>query len=216
MALRFVDRNDAGTQLSKQLIQYADQSSTIVIGLPRGGVVVAHPVAQALHLPLDMIVTRKIGAPGNPEFAIGAITPDGEGMFNQEVIDLYSISKEHIAAEVGKEQKEAQRRLQLYRAGRSPLSLKEKTVILIDDGIATGYTMLASIAYARSLGAKRVVVAVPVASQDTVRMMRRFTDELIVLYSPQIFSAVGEFYQSFEQTTDQEVISIMQQYLWKT
>lgn len=214
--MQFRDRKDAGMQLATQLAHYADQSSTVVIGLPRGGVVVAQPVVLALRLPLEIIVARKIGAPGNSEFAIGAITQDGEGVFNQEIIDLYAISKEHIKAEVAKEQKEAQRRLQLYRADRPPLSLKDSAVILIDDGIATGYTMLASIAYARSLGASRVVVAVPVASQDAVRMMQRFTDELIVLFSPQIFSAVGEFYQSFEQTTDQEVIIIMQQYLWKT
>lgn len=208
----FQDRKDAGKQLAKKLAAFKDQKDTILLGLPRGGVIVADEVAQSLNLPLDLVVPRKIGAPMNEELALGAIAEDGEGVFDDWLIQALGVTPEYIQRTVAKEKQEAARRLQLYRGHRPPLSLKDKTVILVDDGIATGATMRAAIKSAKTMGAQRVIAAAPVIAPDTLAKIKSEADLIIYLDAPAFFGAVGAFYRQFEQTTDQEVIEIMNRY----
>lgn len=206
----FHNRADAGQKLAQALAQYKDAKDAILLALPRGGLAVAEPIAQALHLPLDIVVPRKIGAPGNEEFAIGAITEEGEGIFDEATIAAYQIPRSHIDATVVKEQAEARRRLRAYRGGRPPLVLEDKTVILIDDGLATGLTMRAAIKSVRARGARAVIVAVPVSPPDTLLRIQSEADEVFCLETPAYFGAVGQFYDDFPQVTDNEVITILQ------
>lgn len=205
----FKDRLEAGQRLAKVLEKYKRQKDTIILALPRGGVVVGFEVAKTLELPLDLVVPRKIGAPGNPEFAIGAITEEGEGIFNEAVIRDYGISKEYIDKTVEEEKKEAQRRLKAYRGDRPPLNLVEKTVIIVDDGIATGLTMRAAIKSVKNKDPKKIVVAVPCGAKDSIDQIKQEVDEVVCLHAPIFFGAVGAFYENFEQTTDEEVIELM-------
>lgn len=206
----FQDRVDAGRQLSKKLLSFKGDPNLIVLGLPRGGVVVAAEVAQALQAPLDIVVPRKIGHPENPELAIGAISEEGERVFQESFLAL--ISEEYLLSEIEKEKKEAQRRLKVYRGERPSLSLKQKTVILVDDGIATGATMHAGILSVRRKGAQKVIVAAPVVAPDTLRVLRGEADDVVFLDAPESFGAVGMFYLSFEQTSDDEVIEILRKH----
>lgn len=205
----FKNRIQAGEELAKKLRQFKGSAETIVLGLPRGGAVVAAAVAKELGLPLDIIVLRKIGAPGNPEFAIGAITEDGEAVLDKAAIVAWQIPAEYIKQEITKETQEARRRLKLYRGERALLNLKNKTAILVDDGIATGATMAAAIISARAKGAKKVIVAAPVIAVDTLETLQKETDEVIYLDAPAYFGAVGAFYENFEQVEDEEVITLL-------
>lgn len=208
----FRDRKDAGFKLAAVLKKYKNRDDMVVLALPRGGVIVAYEVAKALKAPLDIVVPRKIGAPGNPEFAIGAITESGESIFDEAALEYLQVDEAYIRKTVAEEQKEAKRRLKVYRCGRKAVSLRGKTVILIDDGIATGATMRAATASVRARGAAKVVVAVPVMPADRVTMFKKETDELIYLDAPYDFAAVGQFYEYFEQTTDEEVVEIMENF----
>lgn len=205
----FKDRIEAGQKLALALEKYKRQKEVIILALPRGGVVVGFEVAKALDLPLDLVVPRKIGAPGNPEFAIGAITEDGEGIFNEEVIRDYGISKEYLDKIIEEEKKEAQRRLKIYRGERASLNLVGKTIILIDDGIATGLTMRAAIKSIKVKNPKKIVVAVPCGAKDSINQIKKEVDEVVCLDAPIFFGAVGAFYENFEQTTDEEVVNLM-------
>jgi len=205
----FQNRVEAGQRLAERLLSYKEKSGTVVIGLPRGGVIVAFEVANALKLPMDIIVPRKIGAPGNRELAIGAITEEGVGIFDKELIQTYGISEDYIKEEVAREKEVAHRRLQLYRVGKPPVDLKEKQVLLIDDGVATGATMRASIVSVKARGVKSVVVAVPVAPPQTVKQLKLEADEVVVVEMPDRFRAVGEFYEDFAQTEDQEIVALL-------
>lgn len=207
----FKDRQDAGKQLSEKLAHYKDNPNTIVLGLPRGGVVVAFEIAQALHLPMDIIVPRKIGAPGNPELAIGAITEDGESIFDERMILDYGISQDYLANERQKEKQEALRRLHLYRGTRPPLRLENKIAILVDDGIATGATMRAAIKSAKAKGSLKIIVAIPTAAKDSLEKIKKEANEILCLDTPPLFFAIGEFYQDFPQIEDKEVIDLMGQ-----
>jgi len=207
----FKDRIEAGQKLAKALEEYKGQKDTIILGLPRGGVVTGFEIAKALELPLDLVVRRKIGAPGNREFGIGAITEEGEGIFNEGVIRDYEISKEYITRTVEEEKKEAQRRLKTYRGDRPPLDLKEKTVILVDDGIATGLTVRAAIKSVKNRDPKKIVVAVPCGAKDSIDQIKKEVDEVICLHAPIFFGAVGAFYREFPQTTDEEVIELIKE-----
>jgi putative phosphoribosyl transferase len=209
--MTFKNRQDAGKQLSEKLAQYKNNSNTIVLGLPRGGVVVAFEIAQALHLPMDIIVPRKIGAPGNPELAIGAITEDGEGIFDERMILDYGVSQDYLTKEIQKEKQEALRRLKLYRGTRSPLHLKNKIALLVDDGIATGATMRAAIKSAKAKDASKIIVAIPTAANDSLEKIKKEADEVLCLDAPPLFFAIGEFYQDFPQIEDKEVIDLMSQ-----
>jgi len=204
--MTFQDRADAGIQLAEKLSKYKGKKDVIIIGLPRGGVVTAAVVAEELKLPLDIIVPRKIGHPNNPEFAIGAIAEDGEAVMNEGNYDIPQNVIDQIIAE---EQKEAARRLKAYRGKRAALKLKGKTAILVDDGIATGATMRAAIASARSKQAKKIVVAVPVTARDSKSVIGREADEFVAVDVPLFFGAVGAFYEEFGQTEDEEVVEIL-------
>ncbi len=207
----FNDRIHAGKRLAVSLHDYAHKSDAIIIALPRGGVVVGYEVSEILGLPLDIVVPRKIGAPFNPEFAIGAVTETGEAMLSQEFITEFDIPETYIKQEIAKESEKARVRLNEYRKGRPPRDLAGKRVILVDDGLATGSTMRAAIKTVRAELAKEIVVAVPVAPRDTVNKLKDEVDKLIVLSAPALFFAVGQFYEQFNQTSDEEVIELLSQ-----
>lgn len=207
--MQFKDRTDAGKQLAAALMAYKNHPNAIVIGLPRGGVVTAFEVARALGLKLDIVVPRKIGAPDNPELAIGAITEDGTRIFNHDLISQLGVSQSQIERIIEEERREAARRLKTYRAGRPPLNVEGKLVILVDDGIATGSTMKAAIASLKAKKAAKIVVAIPVGPTETIEELKMIVDEVVCLTTPSPFFAIGAFYVQFEQTTDEEVISLL-------
>lgn len=205
----FQDRQDGGKQLALKLTQYKKKPETLVLGLPRGGVVTAYEVAKELQLPLDVTCPRKIGAPFNPELALGAITETGEGVWNMDLLSRLDISEEYLEKAVSAEKRVAQRRINMYRKDRPELALEGKTVIIVDDGLATGSTMKAAIQSVKAAGAIKIVVAVPVGPPDTIEEIRSLVDEVVYLKAPPFFSAVGEFYEDFSQTEDQEVIDLL-------
>ncbi len=196
--------------LAPRLQEYKGDPDAIVLGLPRGGVVVAFEVARALDLPLDIIVSRKIGAPGNPEFAVGAVTEYSVSLPDKRIVQYYQIAPEYINQKMAEEKAEALRRAEIYRNHRPPLDIKDKTVILVDDGIATGATMLAAVKSARKKGAKKIVVAVPVLSKDMLEKMAEEVDAVICVYAPEIMFAVGNFYESFQQVSNEEVVRLLE------
>lgn len=205
----FKDRLEAGTKLAKSLEKFRGDKKAIVLGLPRGGMVTAFEVAKIIHLPLDLIAPRKIGAPSNPEYAIGAVTIDGEKILNEAVIAESGISRKYVDEEIKKQIKEAERREKVYRGDRPPLDLLGKTAILVDDGIATGSTMRAAIKSSKKRGAVKVIVAVPVIAPDTLEIIKKECDEVIYLDAPELFAAVGQFYEIFDQVEDEQVIELM-------
>jgi putative phosphoribosyl transferase len=205
----FKDRRDAGKQLVPQLIKYKDQKDVLVLGLARGGMVTAYEVSSGLHVPLNVIVVRKIGAPGNEELALGAIAEHGEGIFNEQLIGILGVSHDDLKKEVERQKKILKERLDLYRGNSPAPVIKGKTVILVDDGIATGASMRVAIKSVRDAGAKKIVLAVPVAAPDSLRKTQKEVDEVVCLSSPVFFEAVGGFYRSFEQTSDEEVIHLL-------
>ena len=205
----FKDRQEGGRKLAAKLQAYQGKKDTLIIALPRGGVVTGFELAKALNLPLDIVVPRKIGAPFNEEYAIGAITESGEGIFDQQAIATLNVSKDYLKQSVAKGQKEAQRRLKVFRQDRPDLNLNNKTVIIVDDGIATGLTMRAAIKSVKEKNAAKIIVAVPVTAQDSSKIIAKEADQLIYLDAPLYFGAVGAFYENFGQTTDEEVIDLM-------
>ena len=211
MSLIFRDRIDAGRQLAGLLGKWRSNPGLVVIALPRGGVPVAREVARALGAPLDIVCPRKIGAPHNPEFAVGAITESGEGLFDTQTIESLHISREYLQQAVEKEMREAEHRLALYRAGRGKRSLLNKIVLIVDDGLATGSTMKAAILSVQAEGPLKILVAVPVSPPDTAAEIEELVDEFYCLSRPPYFSAVGQFYSDFRATSDQEVIEIMKE-----
>jgi putative phosphoribosyl transferase len=208
----FVDRAAAGSALAAALHAYRDRADVLVLGLPRGGVPVAAEVANALHAPLDIVVVRKLGAPGQPELAIGAIASGGVIVINQNILSAEANATE-VRAEIHRQRAELNRRENVYRNGHLPLQIADRTVILVDDGAATGATMLAAVRAARKQGAKHVIVALPVASDEAMRALVNEADEVHCLLTPPSFRAVGEWYERFEQTTDTEVSSLLSQAL---
>lgn len=201
------DRTDAGCDLGEELARrgYADRSDVIVLGLPRGGVEVAKAVADRLGAPLDVVVVRKVGAPGNPEFAAGAVDADG----NVHENPYAGVSADWLRRAAAPEQAEAQRRLAAYRAGRRALDVKGRVAIVVDDGVATGLTAEAALGWLRGRGAARTVLAAPAIAPDTVQRLKAQADEIVALESPSGFSAVGQFYESFPQLTDDEVTRLL-------
>lgn len=207
--LLYLDRHDAGKQLAQALISFNRASDTVIIALPRGGVVVGYEVARALCLPLDIVSPRKIGAPYNEEFAIGAITESGEGILSKELISELYISEEYLQKKIREETQKAKSRLDAYRKNRPPRHLKDKRVILIDDGLATGWTMRAAIQTIRKEGAKEIIMAIPVSPPATLISLKKEVDQTVCLATPETFFGVGQFYENFEQTTDAEVIALL-------
>lgn len=205
----FQDRADAGLKLIPQLEKYKSRKDVVVLGLARGGMVVAHAVANGLNVPLDVIIVRKIGAPENEELAIGAIAETGEGIFNDSVIEVLGVSPRYIEEEVSKQKKIAQQRVALYRGNKQGLEVKGKSVVLVDDGIATGASMRVAIRSVRARGAKEIILAVPVGAPEALKQMEKEVDKIVCLYSPTSFHAVGQFYREFDQTEDREIIDLL-------
>jgi len=204
----FANRIEAGKRLASALSDFAGMKG-VVLAIPRGGVVVGFEIARALSFVLDVIVPRKIGAPENPELAIGAVTEDGTMILDRDLIEYLEVSEAYIQKESKYQQSEIKRRIRLYRGNISRISLKNLNVIIVDDGIATGSTMKAALASVRKSRAKKVVIAVPVGPSSTIRELENQADQVICLYTPEPFQAIGEFYEDFSQTTDEEVKKLL-------
>ena len=207
-ALPFRHRDEAGRALAERLAALAaswDRTNAVVLALPRGGVPVARPIAQALGLPLDVLIVRKLGVPGQPEFAMGAIASGGLRVLNDDVVRMLDISAATIDAIARDEAAELARREQLYRGNQAPPALAGRTVILVDDGLATGATMRAAVRAVRTQAPARIVVAVPVASADTAEDLRREADMVVAVATPEPFMAVGCWYRDFDQVSDAQV-----------
>jgi len=209
---KFEDRIEAGKELAKSLHIYANKKNTLILALPRGGVPVAYEVAKALSLPLDVLIVRKLGAPGQEELAMGAISLNEVCYLNNELIDSLQVAPEELQRVIAKEKLELERRNQTYRSGRAAPDVTGKTVIIVDDGLATGATMRAAISALREANVSRIIVAVPVGPFDTCTKLRSYADEVICLFTPEYFFGVGQWYQNFNQTSDEEVQAILRPY----
>lgn len=209
MIMRYRDRTEAGQVLATELMAYANRPDVLVLALPRGGVVVGFEVAKALHAPLDVFVVRKLGVPGHEELAMGAIATGGVCVLNDEVVRMLHIPEEAIKAVIEREQRELERREHLYRDGRPAPDVKGRTVILVDDGLATGATMRAAIAALRQPQPARIVVAVPVAAPSVCEELGMQVDEIVCTQTPEPFYGVGFWYDDFSQTTDEEVHDLL-------
>ncbi|HTG46214.1 MAG TPA: phosphoribosyltransferase family protein [Actinomycetota bacterium] len=201
--MRFADRTDAGERLAP-LVAAAVGGPAVVLGIPRGGVVVAVPVARLLGAPLDVIVPRKLGAPAQPELGIGAVAP-GVCILDDDLIARLHVSRDYLDAEIARQRAEIVRRTERYRGGRAPLDLGAVAAVLVDDGVATGATAFAAIASARAAGAAHVIFAAPVAPPETAARLGEAADRAVVLTTPPWFAAVGEWYERFDQVSDEEV-----------
>jgi putative phosphoribosyl transferase len=203
----FADRVDAGARLAEALERFAGHDG-VVLAIPRGGVVVGEVVARALGAPLDVVVPRKIGAPMNPELGIGAIAP-GIRVLDPRMIQMLGVTPDYLEREIETQEREIERRERAYRGPRPPVDVRGKVAIVVDDGVATGGTAIAALRWARGAGAERVVLAVPVAPGRALARLRDEADEVDVLSAPDPFSAVGEWYGSFRQTSDREVVEAL-------
>jgi predicted phosphoribosyltransferase len=205
----FRDRRDGGRRLIAPLARHRGQKATIVLGLPRGGVVPAAEIARALELPLDVLISRKIPAPDNPELAIGAIAEGGETWLNPELVAATGATPDYVEAATARQRAEIAQRQQRFRGGRELALPAHATVILVDDGVATGATVIAGIHALRTRRVARLVLAIPVAPVDTAQTLRELVDELVVLATPEPFYAVGAFYDDFRQVTDENVVALL-------
>jgi putative phosphoribosyl transferase len=203
------NRDAAGELLAQELARFLDDPDAILLALPRGGVVVGYQLSLALHLPLDVLITRKIGAPRNPEYALGAVGETGAVYWNHGALSELSLSERDLESAVRAQKEEIARRVVLYRQGRPFPHLKDRTAILVDDGLATGATFFAAAATARQGSPRRLIGAVPVGPRSTVQEARSLVDELIVLMVPEPFYAVGNFYQDFAQVQDRDVLQYL-------
>ena len=210
MAYYFSDRVDAGKRLASALKDFAGKDA-IVLAIPRGGVVVGYEISKALRVPLDVIIPRKIGAPYNPELAIGAMTEDGTIILDKSLVSYLDVPESYIKTESEHQKQEIERRLKMYRQNEPYPNLKGRDVIIVDDGIATGSTMKAALASVRNRGAKTVTVAVPVGPPSTIEELKMQADRVVCLYMPELFQAIGQFYGDFDQTSDDEVIQLLKQ-----
>lgn len=209
MTSRFANRTEAGEFLATRLVVYANRPDVLVLALPRGGVPVAFAVAQALHVSLDIFVVRKLGVPGHEELAMGAIATGGVRVLNDEVVQYLDIPDEMIDIVAAREMQEIRRRERLYRDDRPIPQVHGRTVILVDDGLATGSTMRAAVAALRRQQPARIVVAVPIAAPETCEELRTEVDEIVCAVTPEPFHAVGLWYEDFAQTTDEEVRALL-------
>lgn len=205
----FLDRRDAGQQLAKLLVNYHAKPDTLILALPRGGVPIAAELAKALDLPLDIFLVRKLGVPYQQELAMGAIAQGGVCILNHGLIKMLSITDAQIQQVKQQEQQELDRRLQAYRRGKPLPNLQDKTIILVDDGVATGATFKAAIQALKRLNPKKLVIAVPVVAQDTWQELQGLADEAYCVLAPDDLRGISLWYQSFEQVSDQEVIKIL-------
>ena len=203
------NREEAGRQLVVALLQYRNDPRGLILALPRGGVAVGYQLSLALHLPLDVFITRKIGAPGNVEYAIGAVAETGSRNLNQAAVSSFGVSRHELDRLIHVQEKEIARRKDLYRQGRPFPQITGRTVLLVDDGIATGSTFLASALAIRSLQPHRLVGVIPVGPSSTIREVRSHVDELVILMTPDPFYAVGNFFTDFTQVEDRDVIQYL-------
>jgi predicted phosphoribosyltransferase len=206
---RFPNRIEAGRRLARELGPFRNREDVLVLALPRGGVPVGAEVAEALGAPLDVFLVRKLGVPGHEELAMGAIASGGVRILNEEVIGYLRLSRPAVEEVTAHERRELERRERRYRHGREPLDPAGKTVLLVDDGLATGSSMLAAVEALRKQKPARIVVAVPVAPPATVRKLAARADEVVCVATPEPFDAVGNFYDDFSQTTDEEVCALL-------
>lgn len=205
----FRDRSQVGQLLADRVIRLQEISEPIVFAIPRGGVPVAKEIAVVLGAPLDLVITRKIGCPGQPEFAVGAVSQDGEVIINQETVSMLGISEKYLHSEASRQTQEIHERMRKY-LGYHPFSdLRRRSVIIVDDGVATGNTMIAAIRFLRRKNPKNIIVAVGVAPPETVTRLARVADKVVCLETPEPFFAIGEFYENFEQVEDEEVKRIL-------
>ena len=208
---RFADRHDAGVTLANHLTMYRGRTDLVVLALPRGGVPIGYEVARALEAPLDVFVVRKVGAPGHPEFAMGAIAGGGISVMDQDFIARNAVSERTVATIVQRERAEVIRRERVYRDNRPPVAVKGQVVIVVDDGLATGWTMRAAVLALRQQRPAGIVVAVPVGSRQACEMLAEVADQVICALTPEPFSAVGLWYADFSETTDEEVQQLLTQ-----
>ena len=205
----FADRIDAGQRLGATLREFIQEEcageDTVVLALPRGGVPVGYQVAKALGAALDVFVVRKLGAPTQPELAMGAIASGGVRVVNEEVVRALNVTPQQMEETAEREGQELERRERAYRGGRAPLDITGRCILLVDDGVATGYTMRAAVEALRQLQPKEIIVAVPVAAKETCERLKRYADAVVCLFTPFDFAAVGQWYRRFEQTSDDEV-----------
>jgi len=206
---RFHDRREAGQLLARQLAPYKDREDVVVLALPRGGVPVAYEIARELKAPLDVFLVRKLGVPWQPELAMGAIAGTGTEVLNGDVVTAYNIPPHIIRAVADRERGELERRLQKYRGTRPMPELRDRVVILVDDGLATGSTMRAAVRAIRRERPREIVVAVPVAASDACLEFQNEVDHVVCLHTPRDFAAVGRWYEDFSQTTDEEVRELL-------
>ncbi|MDE3169340.1 MAG: phosphoribosyltransferase [Acidobacteriota bacterium] len=209
MDVIFSDRADAGRQLAAKLVGYAGRPDVLVLGIPRGGVAVAYEVARALKVQLDVFLSRKLGVPGQEELAFGAVASGGVRLLDRDLIRELDISELEIERATQSVKTELERRERAYRDKKPPLDLVGQTVIVVDDGIATGSSMLAAIKALRQMQPARLVLAVPVAPASTCKRLREHVDELVCVHTPERFYAIGQFYEDFSQVTDEQVIELL-------
>jgi predicted phosphoribosyltransferase len=209
MFARFLDRRDAGRRLAQRLEAYRHQPNVIVLALPRGGVPVGYEVALHLGVPLDVLVVRKLGVPGHEELALGALAPGGHRHLNTEMVRFLEVGHAQIDAIAAREQVELERRERLYRGRRPPPNLRSHVAILVDDGLATGASMFAAVEAVKRADAGRIVVATPVAAASTALRLRHEADEVVACLTPESFLAVGDWYMDFTQTSDEEVVELL-------
>ena len=205
----FENRQESGSCLAKALQKYKNYPNAVVIGLPRGGVVTAYEIAKELNLPLDITCPRKIGAPYEPELAIGAVTETGICIFNDLLIKQLDVSQEYLSRKIVEKQGEAQHRLSIYRKSLPPRDIKGKLVIIVDDGLATGATMEAGLSFLKEEHAAKIIVAIPVSSLGTLNSIKEHIDEMVCLNTPDSFQSIRQHYKDFSQTTDEEVILLL-------
>ena len=203
----FSDRRDAALRLAEDLEDLGGQD-VVVLGIPRGGVEIAAVLADSLRAALDVVIPRKIGAPGNPELGLGAVA-EGVEVIDERLVRILGVEEPYLRAEIAAQQEEIERRASAYRDGRPPVDLAAKVAMIVDDGVATGGTAVAAIRWARSKGASRVILAVPVAPPDAARRLSREADEVRVLLTPEPFFAVGQWYDEFPQVSDQQVVETL-------
>lgn len=205
----FKNRKEAGRKLTAKLKDFQDKKNLIVLAIPRGGLVIGKELSRTLNCPLDIIVTKKIGAPGNPELAIGAVGARGEPVVNQALAQQVGADKKYLEKEIASRQIEVKRRIKEYRGDKPTVNLKDKVVIITDDGVATGATMEAAVEVVRQQEPKEIIVAVPVTARDSLKKLEEKADGVIYLDAPLMFFAVGQFYQEFGQVSDKEVKEIL-------
>jgi putative phosphoribosyl transferase len=205
----FADRAEAGARVAEALEDLAGEE-VVVLGVPRGGVEVAAQVARLRGWPLDIVVPRKIGAPFNPELGLGAIAP-GVRVLDESMLRTLNVDPDYLEKEISAQEEEIRRRTEAYRRGRPPVQLRGKVAVIVDDGVATGGTAAAALRWARAEGATRVVLAIPVAPREAVSKLSKEADEVVCLATPEPFFAVGQWYERFSQTSDEEVVELLEQ-----